>query len=149
MAAFRDSRAQRIHSYAYLWEPLEKEPSFVVRPMFGTRAVYLHGRIVLCFSERPTPWNGVLVATEQSHQASLIQELPALVPHSVLPKWLFLSADAPGFDRTAERLIRLVSTRDPRIGVVPKRKPRARQPRSGGAGVNPSEKPTPLRRRRK
>src|SRR5687767_14428818 len=56
-----------VHLYAWLWEPLETEPSFVLRPMFGAKAVYLGGRLVLCFSARTEPWRGLLVCTERQH----------------------------------------------------------------------------------
>jgi len=116
--------AKPVHPYQWLWEPLESEPSFILRPMFGTRATYVAGRIVLCFSARSGPWHGVLVATDREHHASLIKELPALAPHSILRKWLFLPDSAAAFESTAERLVRLVRRHDPRIGVVPSRKKR-------------------------
>jgi hypothetical protein len=111
-----------VHPYAWLWEPLEAEASFMLRPMFGAVAAYLDGKIVLCFSDRPEPWHGVLVATDRAHHDSLMAELPALSPHSILPKWLYLPDAASRFESTAERLVQLVRRRDPRIGVVPKRK---------------------------
>ena len=116
--------AKPVHPYQWLWEPLESEPSFLLRPMFGTRAVYVAGRIVLCFSARPGPWHGVLVATDRTHHASLIKELPVLTPHSILRKWLFLPDSAGTFESTAERLVRLVRRHDPRIGVVAARRKR-------------------------
>ncbi len=119
MAARDTGGTRRIHPHAWLWEPLEAEPSFLLRPMFGTRAAYLDGRILLCFTDRGEPWNGVLVCTEREHHGSLMAEFPALAPHPVLPKWLHLPDTADGFDRAAERLVLLARQRDPRIGVLP------------------------------
>jgi hypothetical protein len=122
-----DSRSiKRIHPYAWLWEPLEADASFLVRPMFGTRAVYLDGRIVLCFSSRTEPWRGVLVATSQAHHASLMADFPALAPHPILPKWLYLPDAAASFESSAEKIVQLVRRRDARIGITPKpkRKPK-------------------------
>lgn len=118
-------RVRRVHRYAWLWEPLEADPTFVLRPMFGTRAAYLDGRLALCFSDGEEPWRGVLVCTERAHQASLASEFPSLAPHPVLPKWLYLPESADDFERAAESLVALARRRDPRIGVAPKpRRPR-------------------------
>lgn len=106
-----------VHPHAWLWEPLEADPTFVLRPMFGTKAAYIGGRLVLCFTSRKEPWRGVLVCTDREHQASLIGEFPALRPHAVLPKWLYLPESDDAFEAVAERLVRLVRQRDPRIGV--------------------------------
>jgi hypothetical protein len=116
--------AKPVHPYRWLWEPLELDPSFVLRPMFGTRAAYVQGKIVLCFSARSGPWHGVLVATDRAHHASLLKEFAALAPHSILSKWLFLPDSAASFEATAQRLVALVRQRDPRIGVMPPRKKR-------------------------
>lgn len=124
-AARNLGRARPVHPHAWLWEPLETDPTFVLRPMFGTRAVYLDGRLVLCFAARAEPWRGLLVATERVHHAALRANWPALAPHPVLPKWLYLPESADGFERVAEKLVQLVRRRDPRIGVTPA--PRARR----------------------
>jgi hypothetical protein len=121
-------RPRPVHPYAWLWEPLEPDPAFVLRPMFGTRAAYLDGRLCLCFSAQKEPWRGVLVCTEKAHQESLCRDWPDLAPHPVLPKWLYLPESADGFERVAPRLVELVRRRDPRIGVAPQPKKRARRP---------------------
>lgn len=119
-------RVERVHPHAWLWEPLETEATFVVRSMFGTKAVYLDGKLMLCFAAKHEPWSGVLVATERPHHASLIAVIPGLVPHPVLPKWLYLSESADSFEQKAERLVRLVRRHDARLGVVPSPKKRTR-----------------------
>jgi hypothetical protein len=113
-------RARSVHRYAWLWEPLEPDASFVLGAMFGTKVVYIDGRLTLCFSARKEPWRGVLVCTERGHHASLQREFPELSPHPVLPKWLYLAESQDAFERVAERLVALVRERDPRIGVAPK-----------------------------
>lgn len=124
----RESRRDRVvvvHPYAWLWEPLQERAGFVLRAMFGAKAVYLDGKLVLCFIARGEPWQGVLVATEREHHAALAAEFPALIPHPILPKWLYLADASDSFERTAERLVVLAGRRDPRIGIIPKpRKPR-------------------------
>lgn len=115
-------RVRPVHPYAWLWEPLESDPTFVLRPMFGTRAAYLDGRLQLCFSAQAEPWRGVLVCTDRERQESLRHDWPELMPHPVLPKWLYLPESADGFERVAEKLVQLVRRRDPRIGVAPQPK---------------------------
>lgn len=115
-------RARRVHRYAWLWEPLEQDASFVLGAMFGTKVAYLDGRLMLCFSAKEEPWRGVLVCTERASHASLLAEFRALSPHPILPKWLYLPESADDFERVAERLVALATRRDPRIGVAPKGK---------------------------
>jgi hypothetical protein len=115
---------RRIHPHAWLWEPLEDDATFVLRAMFGTRAAYLDGKLMLCFSSKADPWRGVLVCTEREYHASLVAEFPSLSPHAILPKWLYLAESADDFERVAEQLVALAKKRDPRIGVIPKTKRR-------------------------
>jgi len=124
MRADNFGRMRRVHPYAWLWEPLETDATFVLGAMFGTKVVYLDGRLVLCFSAKEEPWRGVLICTEREHHASLVAEFPPLSPHPVLPKWLYLAESSDEFERVAERLVMLAERRDPRIGVVPKQRKR-------------------------
>ena len=121
----RDSTEHPIkagHRHAWLWEPLEGDPTFVLRAMFGTKAVYLLGKIVFCFAAKSEPWRGVLICTDRVHHASLIRDFPILSPHPILPKWLYLAETEDNFESVAVRLVALVKRHDPRIGVTPKSK---------------------------
>lgn len=123
----RTDPVRPVHVYAWLWEPLEDDPTFVLRAMFGTKAAYVGGRLVLCFSAQVEPWRGLLVCTERAHHASLIAEFPDLVPHPILPKWLYLSDSASSFESTAQRLVQTVRRHDVRIGVEPQANRRKRR----------------------
>ncbi|MEX2044874.1 MAG: hypothetical protein WD941_05930 [Opitutus sp.] len=114
-----DRRVRVVHRHQWLWEPLEDDPTFVLRAMFGTKAVYLGGRLMLCFCAGEDPWCGVLVCTDRPAQPSLMAEFPALKPHPILPKWLYLPETADTFESTAGRLVGLARLRDPRLGVTP------------------------------
>lgn len=116
--------ARVVHRHAWLWEPLEGEPGFVLRAMFGAKAVYLDGRIVLCFSTGAEPWRGLLLPTDRTHHAALRADFPDLAVHPVLGKWLYLPEASAAFERTAQALVALVRRRDPRLGVVPPPKKR-------------------------
>jgi hypothetical protein len=128
MREFPAGRVKAVPPYAELWQPLTEEPSFVLRAMFGSKAVYLDGLLMLCFSAAEEPWRGILVCTDRPHHASLRAEFSILVPHPVLGKWLYLSESEDAFERVADRLVQAVRGGDPRIGVVPKA--RKRTPRS-------------------
>lgn len=116
------AKARPVHPQQWLWEPLENDPSFVLRAMFGAKAVYLDGKLMLCFCASEEPWRGLLVCTDRSHQAALRADFPELTPHPILPKWLYLPESADAFERSAPRLVALARRRDPRIGVVPQPK---------------------------
>ena len=117
-------RTRKVHPYQWLWEPLEDDPTFLLRPMFGGKSAYLDGRLMLYFTAGDEPWRGVLVCTERVHHASLLAEFPALAPHPILGKWLYLPETADRFESTAERLVALARRRDPRLGVDPQPKRR-------------------------
>jgi hypothetical protein len=119
-------RIKSVHPHAWLWEPLEAEASFVLGAMFGSRAVYLDGKLVLCFSAKAEPWRGVLVCMDRKDHALLKAQFPMLSPHPILGKWLYLPEAADQFERVAEQLVMLAKQRDPRIGVVPQPKKRKR-----------------------
>jgi hypothetical protein len=122
------ARPKPVHPLQWLWEPFEAEQSFVLRSMFGTKAAYLDGKLMFCFCANGEPWRGVLVCTDQTRHADLRAEFPALSPHSILPKWLYLPESADRFDSIAAKLVALARRRDPRLGVVPPPKKRRRQP---------------------
>ncbi len=117
---------RRPHRYEWLWEPLAGDPGFVLRAMFGAKAAYLDGKLMLCFSAGAEPWRGVLVCTEQAHHESLRAQFPVLAPHAILPKWLYLPESADEFEATAAALVRCARTRDARLGVLPKPRRRKR-----------------------
>ena len=107
------------HPLLWLAEPLQVDPSYLDKAMFGCRAVHFGGRLVLALAWKEEPWRGVLVPTEREHQPSLIAEFPAFAPHPILSKWLYLPENAPTFEIDAARLVALIRRLDPRLGVVP------------------------------
>jgi hypothetical protein len=126
----RVGAAKPIHPHAWLWESVEHEPSFVLRSMFGAKAVYLHGLMMLCFCASDEPWRGILICTDRERHAALMNEFPSLTPHPVLAKWLYLPESAADFETTGTKLLRLARQRDPRVGIVPQSKKRAKPSRS-------------------
>lgn len=125
--SFRQIRP--VHPHQWLWEPLETDATFVLRSMFGTKAVYLGGKLMFCFSAGDEPWRGVLVGTDQSRHAALFAEFPELVRHPILSKWLYLPESSDRFEPVAARLVALARRRDPRLGVIPQ--PKKKRPPAG------------------
>jgi len=107
----------------WIFEAFEGRPTFFTKRMFGGLAAYLHERQMLVLVE-PTKtgrwtWHGVLVCTGHEHQASIRADFPALRPHEVLRKWLFIDSTHRNFERTMEGVARRMSVNDPRFGIVP------------------------------
>ena len=139
-----DLHAVASHPHAWLWEPLAELPTFELRSMFGAKAVYLEGRLQLCFTTRAEPWRGVLVATERTHHAALMADFPSLQPHPILPKWLHLAEKCEDFEQTAQSLVKLVRKLDPRIGIVPsakKRRPKVLRSKNAKLRTGTKRKP--------
>ncbi len=58
-----------------------------------------------------------MACTFREHHASLRAEFPALAPHKVLGKWLYIPQLHPEFETVATGLVELARRRDPRLGV--------------------------------
>jgi hypothetical protein len=107
----------------WIFEAFDGRPTFFTKRMFGGLAAYLHERQMLVLVE-PTKtgrwkWHGVLVCTGHEHQASIRGDFPALRPHDVLRKWLYIDSTHRNFERTMEGVARRMSLNDPRFGIVP------------------------------
>jgi len=118
-----------MNRHLWLVEPLESDPAYLIKSMFGGKAVYLEGRMVLFLADKDEPWRGVLIPMERDQHAELMVDLLTLTPHSVLPKWLYLRETADSFEADAQWLVQQIRKRDPRIGIVPPaaKKKRARK----------------------
>ena len=117
------------HPLDWLLPELKARPDFVSKPMFGCKAVYLRGRLVLVLAARVEPWNGVLCPTEREHHVSLRHQFETLMPHPILPKWLYLSMEHDGFEQTALKLVDCILAGDGRIGIEPGAKNSKRRPK--------------------
>ncbi|VXC98036.1 conserved hypothetical protein [Burkholderia sp. 8Y] len=113
------------NSLVWIFDAFERDATYIRKRMFGCDAAYIDGMLCLVAADREKPWNGLLVCTSQERHAALVDAIPALEPHPVLGKWLYVAQAHPDFEAVAEQLTALVLARDPRIGVEPKpRKPR-------------------------
>ncbi|KAA1007686.1 hypothetical protein FVF58_23490 [Paraburkholderia panacisoli] len=116
------------NSLVWIFDAFERDATYVRKRMFGCDAAYVEGLLWLVAADREAPWNGLLVCTSQERHAALIDDMPALRPHPVLGKWLYVPQDDPAFETVAERLTALVLARDSRVGVEPKPRRRGRKP---------------------
>ena len=113
--------------HEWIVEPFAGHRTFFTKRMFGGLAVYLFDRQMLVLVE-PTKtgrwtWHGVLVCTDHEHHASIRSEFPALKPHSVLRKWLFIDSAHDDFESTMEAVARRVARNDLRFGIAPADRP--------------------------
>ncbi|ASW02953.1 hypothetical protein [Paraburkholderia aromaticivorans] len=114
------------NSLVWIFDAFERDSTYLSKRMFGSDAAYIDGLLCLVAADGDAPWNGLLVCTSQERHAALIDEMPALRPHPVLGKWLYVPQDDPAFETVAQRLTTLVLARDPRVGVEPKPRRRSK-----------------------
>jgi len=132
-APSRKQPARRLNSLLWILGPLERDANYSHRKMFGCDAAYLDESLYLVVADRNDPWSGVLVCTSKERHAALLSEIPNLLSHPVLGKWLYLPQGDEAFESTAEKLAALALARDPRMGVMPTPKaPRRKHWRAGG-----------------
>ena len=109
--------------HEWIFDAFAGRPAFFTKRMFGGLAAYVHERQMLVLVQ-PTKtgrwkWHGVLVCTGQEHHASIRAEFPALTPHPVLRKWLYIDSAHEDFESTMEAVARRMAKDDRRFGIVP------------------------------
>src|SRR5262249_15250753 len=109
--------------HEWIFEAFAGHRTFFTKRMFGCLAAYVFERQMLLLAE-PTKsgrwhWHGVLVCTDHEHHASIQAEFPALKPHEVLRKWLFIESAHEDFESTMEAVAKRVARNDSRFGIVP------------------------------
>jgi hypothetical protein len=115
---------RKTFEHEWILEPFAEHRTFFTRRMFGGLAAYLFERQMLVLVE-PTKsgrwnWHGVLVCTGHEHHASIRAEFPALMPHHVLRKWLFIDSTHQDFESTMEAVAKHLASNDPRFGILPR-----------------------------
>jgi hypothetical protein len=118
----------------WIFQAFVEHRTFFTKSMFGGLAAYLFERQMLLLVE-PTKsgrwkWHGVLVCTDYEHHPSLQAEFPALMPHDVLRKWLFIDSVHEDFESTMEAVAKQVARNDLRFGIQPKGPKPGRRPGS-------------------
>jgi hypothetical protein len=108
----------------WILEAFDGHPTFFTKRMFGGLAAYVFERQMLVLVE-PTKtgrwkWHGVLICTDHEHQPSIRAEFPALAPHDVLRKWLFVDSTHPDFELTMQAVATCMTRNDLRFGIPPR-----------------------------
>lgn len=108
----------------WILEAFDGHRTYFTKRMFGGLAAYLFERQMLVLVE-PTrtgrwTWHGVLICTDYPHHTSIRTEFPALVPHDVLRKWLFIATTHADFEATMEAVARRMTSNDSRFGIAPR-----------------------------
>jgi hypothetical protein len=111
--------------HEWIFDAFAGRPTFFTKRMFGGLAAYLHERQMLVLVE-PTKtgrwkWHGVLVCTAVEHHAAIRTEFPALAPHAVLRKWLYIASADEAFEAPMEGVAKRMARNDRRFGIVPLR----------------------------
>ena len=94
----------------------------VTKPMFGTTAVYVYGKIVLALrdNKKDPQTNDVWVAVDQLYHPELIQLIPSLTTFEIFGtktrNWLLLPSTAEDFEKEANLICELIKRNDKRIG---------------------------------
>ncbi|WP_233869798.1 hypothetical protein [Paraburkholderia adhaesiva] len=107
------------NSLDWILEALERDAGYLRKRMFGCDAAYIDGLLYLVVADRDEPFNGLLVCTSRDRHAALIEEMPALKPHPVLGKWLYVRQGDAAFEDIVQKMTALVLARDERVGVEP------------------------------
>ncbi|WP_277182516.1 hypothetical protein [Caballeronia sp. BR00000012568055] len=107
------------NSLLWIFDAFEHDETYFRKRMFGCDAAYIDGLLCLIAADRDAPFNGLLVCTSKERHDALMEEMPALKPHPVIGKWLYVPQADADFEDAAARLTALVLARDERIGVEP------------------------------
>jgi len=105
---------------AWVVEPIQDEPSYIDKAMFGCRGIYLYGRLVLALTSGAEPWNGLLIPTDYQFHDDILKEFKAVKQHPVLKKWLYLREQQEDFESVAQDIVEAIRMNDQRFGVEPK-----------------------------
>ncbi|MCC7233370.1 MAG: hypothetical protein IT242_10525 [Bacteroidia bacterium] len=118
---------------------MKREPAFsfvlellhtcepVIRPLFGSHAVYIGEKIMLVLRNRPgsNESNGVWIATQFEHHDTLKTQLPSLCSVVILSEgksetaWRMIPSESETFEEEVTILCELICKGDARIGRIP------------------------------
>jgi len=124
MTGARRSTMMKTFQHEWIFDAFAGHPTFFTKPMFGGLAAYLFQRQMLLLVE-PTKsgrwdWHGVLVCTNYEQHASIQAQFPALKPHEVLRKWLFIDSHHADFEATMQAVAERMAGNDLRFGIMPR-----------------------------
>lgn len=126
-------------AHAFVLDELESV-SPLTKPMFGSHAVYVDGKICFILRSRTSAPedNGVWVVSPEEHVEQLARDFPSLrrIQHlkrhssKGIPTWRVMPEDADDFEESVLKMCAMVRAGDPRIGKIPSRIKRKAQSRA-------------------
>ena len=128
----KEKKKAKVFGLKWIFEALLDCPGYLEKRMFGALAAYAHGKMMLMIAESPGDrsyrgksydhdiWYGLLLPVEREKHKALRQEYESLIPHPVLPKWLYLPVTDENFETIAEQITEQIKNNDPRYGIFPK-----------------------------
>lgn len=130
-------------------ESLLPEYGYRRKAMFGGFSYYIDDKIVLLTFESPGGsrkykgqsynfdfWNGCMFPVDHEFQEKALKLCSFLVPHPILPKWLYLPQETENFDELVEEVLGHVLRPHSLWGSVPKSKSKAKKEKKWDEGVS-------------
>lgn len=104
-------------------EELLPDEGYRRKAMFGGFAYYIEDKIILVlFESDDSRWNGAMFPLEHEFQPQALRKFPALKPHSILPKWLYLPLESEDFEDLISKILKDVLKPASFWGSIPKPK---------------------------
>ena len=119
-------------------ESLFEEHEYRRKSMFGGFAYYVQEKMIMAsfegtgsrvYRKKKYPfeiWNGCMFPVEKEYQDQALQKFSFLIPHPVLPKWLYLPLETENFEELAEKVLSQALRPDGYWGSIPKGKAKGR-----------------------
>ncbi len=126
----------------------------LLKPMFGSYGIYSGEKILFILREKDKypEDNGVWLATEPEHHASVREQFPSLRPIGMFDgktSWLNLPAEASDFEESVLTMCELATKRDPRIGKIPDSKKKKKPAASKKATPKKPVKKAPAKKKKR
>lgn len=114
----------KVYFNEWVFEPFYDDPGAEFRLMFGCKALYYYGKLILVLSESDDDvrWQKLFFPCEREQHAQVMELYPALTPHEVLGKWLSISLDHSDFEELVVDISKRLMRRDKLFGVIPQPK---------------------------
>lgn len=132
----------KVYFNEWVFEPFYDDPGAEFRQMFGCKALYYYGKLILVLSESEDDarWQKLLFPCERENHDQVMELYSALVPHEVLGKWLSLSLDHSDFEEVVVSICKRLICRDVLFGVIPPPKKKSKSNKARAVGKKVSNK---------
>lgn len=103
------------------------------KKMFGGFAYYIDEKLCLLIFESTGNkthhgekydyeiWNGCMFPADRENHDAILAKFPFLMPHPVLPKWLYIPQETEDFENLVEPVMKELRRKNPLFGTFPER----------------------------